>query len=78
MKTYTRTIVLAAMLMVWVAGDGLSQTKIDSKALPLRSEIVPQVDHHTHLLGPYALPLPDPLPPEIKLPAELDRLLTDP
>lgn len=42
-----------------------------------RSDIVPLVDYHVHLLGPYALPLPDPLPPEIEVPAELRRLLSE-
>jgi predicted TIM-barrel fold metal-dependent hydrolase len=42
-----------------------------------RNDIVPLVDYHVHLLGPYALPLPDPLPPEANLPSELNRLLID-
>lgn len=45
--------------------------------LQSRNDIVPLVDYHTHLLGPYALPMPDPLPPEVKLPPELDRLLAE-
>jgi hypothetical protein len=44
-------------------------------AAPKRSDIVPVADYHVHLLGPYALPLPDPLPPEVQLPPELDSLL---
>lgn len=40
-----------------------------------RRDIVPLVDYHVHLLGPYALPLPDPLPPEVEVPAEIGRLL---
>lgn len=47
-------------------------------ARPLhRSEIVPLADYHVHLLGPYALPLPDPPAPEVDVPAELSRLLHD-
>jgi uncharacterized protein len=42
-----------------------------------RSEIVPLADYHVHLLGPYALPLPEPLPPEVELPADLQKLLQD-
>lgn len=42
-----------------------------------RSDIVPLVDYHVHLLGPYALPMPDPLAPEIEVPAEVARLLGD-
>ncbi len=42
-----------------------------------RSDIVPLVDYHVHLLGPYALPMPDPLAPEIQVPAEVERLLRD-
>jgi ketosteroid isomerase-like protein len=34
-------------------------------------------DYHIHLLGPYALPLPDPLAPAVTLPDELARLLED-
>jgi predicted TIM-barrel fold metal-dependent hydrolase len=54
-----------------------SQTKIKSTTVQSRNDIVPVVDYHMHLLGPYALPLPDPLPPEVKLPAELERLLIE-
>src|SRR5687767_4940382 len=50
---------------------------VDRKALRSRHDIVPLVDYHVHLLGPYALPLPDPLPPEIKLPSEINRLLVE-
>ncbi|WP_420126253.1 amidohydrolase family protein [Longimicrobium sp.] len=42
-----------------------------------RSDIVPLADYHVHLLGPYALPLPDPPAPEVEVPAELSRLLHD-
>ena len=54
-----------------------AQTKIKSTNQQSRNDIVPLVDYHMHLLGPYALPMPDPLPPEVKLPAELVRLLTE-
>jgi uncharacterized protein len=40
-----------------------------------RREIVPTADHHVHLLGPFALPLPDPSLPEVELPPALIRLL---
>jgi uncharacterized protein len=40
-----------------------------------RDDIVPAADHHVHLLGPYALPLPDALPAEVKLPEDLTQLL---
>lgn len=51
------------------------QPQAAKMALPHRSEIVPLGDYHVHLVGPYALPLPDPLPSEVRLPAELTRLL---
>jgi predicted TIM-barrel fold metal-dependent hydrolase len=54
-----------------------AQTKIKSTNQQSRNDIVPLVDYHTHLLGPYALPMPNPLPPEVKLPAELERLLIE-
>ena len=54
-----------------------AQTKIKSTNQQSRNDIVPLVDYHMHLLGPYALPIPDPLPPEVKLPAELERLLLE-
>jgi len=42
-----------------------------------RNDTFPLVDYHVHLLGPYALGMPDPLPPEVKLPPELERLLVE-
>lgn len=42
-----------------------------------RNDIIPLVDYHVHLLGPYALPVPEPLPPEVKAPPELGRLLVE-
>jgi predicted TIM-barrel fold metal-dependent hydrolase len=41
---------------------------------PAAAAIVPQVDYHVHLLGPYALPVVEPLP-EVSLPAPLRELL---
>jgi predicted TIM-barrel fold metal-dependent hydrolase len=42
-----------------------------------RNDIFPVVDYHMHLIGPYALGMPEPVPPEVKLPAELERLLIE-
>lgn len=59
------------------AGDRLPPgPALDARPLH-RSEIVPLADYHVHLLGPYALPLPDPPAPEVEVPAELSRLLHD-
>lgn len=60
-----------------VASAGARQLEPGKTAVPQRSAIVPLGDHHVHLVGPYALPLPDPLLPEVRLPAELTRLLED-
>lgn len=54
-----------------------TQSQTTDAAQQRRADIVPLVDYHVHLLGAYALPLPDPLPPEVKLPAELNRLLVE-
>ena len=60
------------------SGDAVTAGMVAARMdVPHRSEIVPLTDHHVHLLGPFALPLPDPLPLEIALPAELQRLLSD-
>lgn len=40
-----------------------------------RSELVPRVDHHQHLMSPAAIRPPEPLLPAIQLPEELARLL---
>ena len=35
-----------------------------------KTAIVPLIDYHTHLLGPYALPIHPPLP-EVKVPPDI-------
>lgn len=42
-----------------------------------RSQIVPLIDHHQHILGPMLLEDPPPELPEVKLPPELDRVLRE-
>jgi len=59
---------VAAVALAWALATA-------AEAQTARDAITPAGDHHTHLLGPYALPLPDPLPPEITLAPELANLL---
>jgi predicted TIM-barrel fold metal-dependent hydrolase len=40
-----------------------------------RRDLRPYADYHVHLLGPFALPLPDPLPTEVTVPADVRTLL---
>ena len=47
---------------------------VNSQPAPAASQLVPLIDYHVHLLGPYTLPLEDP-PPPVEVPAELQRLL---
>lgn len=41
----------------------------------LPSGLTPVVDHHTHLIGPFALPLHEPVAPEVSVPPEVAKLL---
>lgn len=78
MRNFCDLILLVLIAAVSsIQSQALGQTKINNTRHQTRNEIVPLVDYHMHLLGPYALPLPDPPPPEVKLPAELDRLLAE-
>ncbi len=61
-------------VVVLLVGCARGSARVGAAA-PKRSDIVPVADYHVHLLGPYALPLPDPLPPEVQLPPELHSLL---
>lgn len=54
-----------------------SNSTVIGKPNQSRNDIFPLVDYHMHLLGPYALPLPDPLPAEVDLPPQLNRLLVE-
>lgn len=63
----TRTILAA--LALWLAA--CTHTAQD------RRDIVPLVDHHQHLLGPAALPPPEPQLPFVEVPPELRRLLDE-
>lgn len=72
----------AALLLL---GGGCAQTRlepgagIEAAARPEVSKpaaITPLIDHHTHLLGPYALPV-ETLPAEVSVPAELQRVLAE-
>ncbi len=74
-RVLINAIMILAFLLPPLAASG--QTKINSAVQQSRNDIISVVDYHVHLLGPYALPLPDPLPPEVKLPSELDRLLVE-
>jgi hypothetical protein len=40
-----------------------------------RRDLRPYADYHVHLLGPFALPLPDPLRTEVTVPADVRTLL---
>ncbi|HYO77257.1 MAG TPA: amidohydrolase family protein [Thermoanaerobaculia bacterium] len=55
------------------AGGSAPSAAVQSR----RSAIVPLVDHHQHLLGPTALPPPEPSLPVVQVPAELSRLLEE-
>lgn len=78
MRNFCGLILLVLIAAVSsIQSQVLGQTKINNIRQQTRNEIVPLVDYHMHLLGPYALPMPDPLPLEVKLPSELDRLLVE-
>lgn len=78
MRNFSGLILLVLIAAVSsIQSQALGQTKINNTRHQTRNEIVPLVDYHMHLLGPYALPMPDPLPLEVKLPSELDRLLVE-
>lgn len=71
-------VALSMLVGCAAAGTGGSQASAADRVRPVhRSEIVPLADYHVHLLGPYALPLPEPPAPEVEVPAELSRLLLD-
>jgi predicted TIM-barrel fold metal-dependent hydrolase len=42
-----------------------------------RSQIVPRVEHHQHLVGPMQLTVPEPPLPTVQLPPELDQVLRE-
>jgi uncharacterized protein len=65
-------LLIASLILTCDPSVGAS---VADPARPARQEIAPLADHHVHLLGPYALPLPDPLPPEVEVPDEIRRLL---
>jgi predicted TIM-barrel fold metal-dependent hydrolase len=74
---------MAAILLM--AAGGCAKSRLEPSAateLPVRPEvstpaaITPLIDYHTHLLGPYALPVETP-PPEVAVPAELQRVLAE-
>ncbi|HVF47782.1 MAG TPA: amidohydrolase family protein [Pyrinomonadaceae bacterium] len=84
-RTKTSIFLLAASIIFGWQLVGVEQLKAQQKKqkvtqralIQSRNDIFPVVDYHTHLLGPFALPMPEPLPPEVKLPPELERLLTE-
>jgi predicted TIM-barrel fold metal-dependent hydrolase len=55
---------------VWVLLAGCAAPVVQK-----RSELIPLVDHHQHLMSPAAIRPPEPLLPAIQLPEELARLL---
>jgi hypothetical protein len=76
-KCFLILIILYIVIAAAFAQTSVKIVKPTGVTQQSRNDIVPLVDYHVHLLGPYALPLPDPLPPEVNLPAELNRLLID-
>ena len=74
---YLILIILYIAIAAAFAQPSVKIIKPNGATQQSRNDIVPLVDYHVHLLGPYALPLPDPLPPEVNLPHELNRLLID-
>lgn len=52
-------LIMGTLLPLVVSG----QTRNGNAPPPNRNEIVPLVDYHMHLLGPYALPMPKSLAP---------------
>src|SRR5687767_5716388 len=60
---------------VLLAGCAHGPSASAPAAVGKRSEIVPLIDHHQHLVSQAALRPPDPLLPAIQLPEELGALL---
>jgi predicted TIM-barrel fold metal-dependent hydrolase len=67
----------AGVLLLGCAHGSMAPTVASTAPARNRSQIVPLVEHHQHIVGPMLLEPPEPPLPTIKLPAELERVLRE-
>lgn len=76
MDALQRTLALGVCTLSVLSGCASAPQRAGT-LVPRRSQIVPLVEHHSHLVGSVLLPTPPPPLPVITLPPELDRVLRE-